>query len=964
MSDSDKTKELDNYGVWVKKPPRTVSSEDNSDLDSGMENDIPDFSDTDSITSDQEDSTLSTDELANIANMSAPAPAESSGETEEISLDEFIDGGVFDDPNPGAENTSPTESTPAESETSSSDEQVFQDDSVTITDAAPSEVNITDTPAISDDGPIDIDLSFDDSMSTPANGNTGSSAPVKEVAGSEEVDLSDFGVDFGDSSSSSDASPSSDGTESVDLSDFGVDSGDSDSGSPSRSESAAPSTNEDGTENVDLSDFGVDFSDSADNSSENQPTAVAEEEAAPAETNTSSGENSTEDVDLSDFGVDFSDEQDSSEPEDSQETPEEEEVSVPSLAVEPAGQTSTSDDDISVPLTTSPAAEADNSASQGFAAQDSDDFDLDSIMDSIEDENGNTTSLNDNFTSESADDEAPLSPEPSEAEEEAEPQVNDVVDMDEPVFEETSVNIEDTITEANNFELPTDDAFTAPAEEAAVVDTPVETADITDNPAEEPVFEESIPEEQAQEEPEAEEAANKDMEDFTEPEISEPKESPAQPSIDSATTSLLNQIASELSSLRNEISNLKNEFEELKNKPVTSVAEPAEAKTQDSAEESEEESESSGGFFGSDDGDDTIALSLDEMDNILNTVEMVEEKAPSVPDSAIIDDIDESENAEPEAQEEESSLDFSNENIEEPVLDDIDTNIAEDDYPSEILLPKSDEDILVESSQDNLIEEPDNSGISVEEAQEFLANSEASIEDFDEPRAEPEESDEVELSVPDTEEASTAREAASDMVDEPFVFEESAPAEEEDTTSTLSADELANIAASSSPIEESEPLVAEEESFDTSVSETSVSETSVSETSASEAGDETVVIDETDAEKETGSNIPSTEDILGDTNNEEEDEGSKGISISEGELDSLLSAEAALAEQNRKQLEEEEKEEPINSSIPSNLQKEIKSVLSYMDQLLENLPEEKIAEFAQSEQFETYKKLFKELGLD
>ena len=45
------------------------------------------------------------------------------------------------------------------------------------------------------------------------------------------------------------------------------------------------------------------------------------------------------------------------------------------------------------------------------------------------------------------------------------------------------------------------------------------------------------------------------------------------------------------------------------------------------------------------------------------------------------------------------------------------------------------------------------------------------------------------------------------------------------------------------------------------------------------------------------------------------------------------------------------------------MKQEIKSVLSYMDQLLENLPEEKIAEFARSEQFETYKKLFAELGL-
>ena len=45
------------------------------------------------------------------------------------------------------------------------------------------------------------------------------------------------------------------------------------------------------------------------------------------------------------------------------------------------------------------------------------------------------------------------------------------------------------------------------------------------------------------------------------------------------------------------------------------------------------------------------------------------------------------------------------------------------------------------------------------------------------------------------------------------------------------------------------------------------------------------------------------------------------------------------------------------------LKSEIKSVLSYMDQLLENLPEDKIEEFAKSEQFDTYKKLFKKLGL-
>jgi len=45
------------------------------------------------------------------------------------------------------------------------------------------------------------------------------------------------------------------------------------------------------------------------------------------------------------------------------------------------------------------------------------------------------------------------------------------------------------------------------------------------------------------------------------------------------------------------------------------------------------------------------------------------------------------------------------------------------------------------------------------------------------------------------------------------------------------------------------------------------------------------------------------------------------------------------------------------------LKNELKNVLSYMDHLLESLPEEKIEEFAQSEYFDKYKKIFKELGL-
>jgi hypothetical protein len=52
-----------------------------------------------------------------------------------------------------------------------------------------------------------------------------------------------------------------------------------------------------------------------------------------------------------------------------------------------------------------------------------------------------------------------------------------------------------------------------------------------------------------------------------------------------------------------------------------------------------------------------------------------------------------------------------------------------------------------------------------------------------------------------------------------------------------------------------------------------------------------------------------------------------------------------------------------SDDMSSSLKQEIKTVLAYMDKLLEALPEEKIEEFARSEHFETYKRLFEELGL-
>ena len=49
---------------------------------------------------------------------------------------------------------------------------------------------------------------------------------------------------------------------------------------------------------------------------------------------------------------------------------------------------------------------------------------------------------------------------------------------------------------------------------------------------------------------------------------------------------------------------------------------------------------------------------------------------------------------------------------------------------------------------------------------------------------------------------------------------------------------------------------------------------------------------------------------------------------------------------------------------PDLFRNDVRDVLGYLDQLLDDLPPERVREFAQSPQFATYKALFTELGLD
>ena len=105
------------------------------------------------------------------------------------------------------------------------------------------------------------------------------------------------------------------------------------------------------------------------------------------------------------------------------------------------------------------------------------------------------------------------------------------------------------------------------------------------------------------------------------------------------------------------------------------------------------------------------------------------------------------------------------------------------------------------------------------------------------------------------------------------------------------------------------------------------------------------------------------------------DEGSLGEpeELMEDDLDMGPEGSTKEADEDLGALEMETEPEPAAPSaatteggkaLPADLEGEIRSVLTYMDQLLEALPDDKIQEFARSEHFEVYKRLFEELGLE
>ena len=418
------------------------------------------------------------------------------------------------------------------------------------------------------------------------------------------------------------------------------------------------------------------------------------------------------------------------------------------------------------------------------------------------------------------------------------------------------------------------------------------------------------------------------------------------------STQLLMKIAEELSSIRTELSSLKKEFSGIK------------------AAAAQEEGEEKG-FFGEED-DEKIALTGDELNNILNTADFTEESGSDATVDLSQDLVIE------EAEDIISSDPFSEEN---PVEDTAET------APAEITSISSDLDLDI-SLEDTNLEELDgefSTGID-EEISEVSSLDESSEIDTTEPEMRldsgPEDDESFEISLDDgsfpmedeSDSGSVQGIAAADEEEIPdFAIEETDELKElresgaepmTDAPDPEDADYLTMDPLAGAPLAEEEAIDLSEAVIDEPDLSGDIQDNPLEEPSLE---DISISFDTSDLD---------TEDLSAEEDLAELGSGEDLSLIPEGFLVEADDTRAPLEEIEDDVIPAEDLDilgtesadeiqdfEGAEADIPVNLQQELKTVLSYLDQLLESLPDDKIEEFAKSDYYDTYKKLFKELGL-
>ncbi|ULQ60006.1 hypothetical protein K7I13_01335 [Brucepastera parasyntrophica] len=421
------------------------------------------------------------------------------------------------------------------------------------------------------------------------------------------------------------------------------------------------------------------------------------------------------------------------------------------------------------------------------------------------------------------------------------------------------------------------------------------------------------------------------------------------------STELLMVIAEELSSIKKEISTLKTE---LANQRPAPLAEPCDP-DQGIAENGE-----SSGFFSDDDSDETIALTGDELNNILITADFTEEKN----DSAEAETPDESQTIVSESAPSEEN---------EP---DLQTNLLDDTFAETDLLAgesgPEEGDPSFEENEFLLAEPEDNDSegsIPMEEAD--LETIDFADEELEEPVL-----DDFNLDIPDIQtEAEADNEATDDDLDEldkindisDITFDfgnleleddgETSVTETHEAKESLPDDPAGEeLLESPEMMEEEIVLPAETDMPADAVTETQEAEESIPADLSGEESPETDIVPSVDAVMEIP-DMPVSEDSIDILSVPAEQAGEQIEETVPAEPPEIVPEDAET--ESEKTLVSDDSAPSGVASLPGELKDEIKSVLSYMDQLLESLPEEKIEEFARSEHFEVYKKLFDELGI-
>lgn len=460
-------------------------------------------------------------------------------------------------------------------------------------------------------------------------------------------------------------------------------------------------------------------------------------------------------------------------------------------------------------------------------------------------------------------------------------------------------------------------------------------------------------------------------------------------------SSMLDMIMKELSGLKSEINSLRDEFQNLKDsKPAAqelpeekavSESPEAEQNTEEPQAQKEEISEKheeheNSGFFDENDSDDTIALSGDELSNIMNTADITEteENASAQDDIEIPEELPEEFAVKPEdedlskkteehdvpAEEIPEETDFlQDKTIDKPASESEPKEEAENSIEPEET-PSEETEIQNEGADDfnedspfgtidetNSMETEPDSGLSMNSDEEKLEEP-----DLDKINMK---NMEEEISIPKVDELADDSDTPLDdiLVESSNSDLINSVDEKETTLPEVPLDDAEN-AEPAEELSEAQEINAGEETSDKNLSpsdeETKIYEDFIAKDPEVSEGisDENIDYlkdDNSEADSDSAEETVPAEELS-------EPEPEVAAESEEPEIsDEVIPEETVSADETS--LETEEKQ------LPDDLKNDVKSVLLYMDQLLENLPEDKIMEFAKSEQFSTYKKLFSELGL-